>query len=115
MNANLTTRQIGGVSVVEVAGRITLGDSSKALHNAIRELMNGDQKRVLLKLSDVTYIDSAGISELVSGLTWASSVGGQLKLLRPSRRVSDLLHLAKIYDVFEVHDEEEAAARSFET
>ncbi len=114
MNESLTTRQLGDISVLEVAGRITLGDSSKALHDKIRDLMSGDQKKVLLNLSEVTYIDSAGIGELVSGLTSATSAGGKLKLLRPSKRVSDLLRLTKIYNVFEVHEEEDAAARSFE-
>jgi anti-sigma B factor antagonist len=98
---------------VEVAGRVTLGDSSKAVREAIRELINTDHKKVLLNLSEVTYIDSAGIGELVSSLTSVASLGGSLKLLKPSKRVSDLLRLAKIYGVFEVHDDEETAARSF--
>ncbi len=113
MNASLTTRQIGDISVVDVAGRITLGESSKAMRDTIRGLMCGNQKNVLLNLSEVTYIDSAGIGELVSSLTSAASMGGKLKLLKPSKRVSDLLRLTKIYNVFEVLDEEEAAARSF--
>jgi Anti-anti-sigma regulatory factor (antagonist of anti-sigma factor) len=79
----LNTRQVGDVSVVDVAGRITLGEGSSALRDTLRGLVTGNHKRILLNLGDVSYIDSSGIGELVSGFTTVTNQGGQLKLLKP--------------------------------
>ena len=113
MSVKLNTRQVGDVSVMDVTGRITLGEGSSALRDALRELVKKDQKKILLNLGDVTYIDSSGIGELVSGFTTVTNAGGQLKLLNLSKRVKDLLQITKLYTVFEVHDDEAAAVRSF--
>ena len=112
MSIKLSTRQVGDVSVVDVAGRITLGEGSSALRDLLREMVGKNQKKILLNLGDVSYIDSSGIGELVSGFTTVTNQGGQLKLLNLTKRVKDLLQITKLYTVFDVHDDEAAAVRS---
>jgi anti-sigma B factor antagonist len=113
VSVKLTTRQVGDVTVVDVAGRITLGEGSSALREALRDLVTKNQKKILLNLGDVTYIDSSGIGELVSGFTTVTNSGGALKLLNLNKRVKDLLQITKLYTVFDVHEDEAAAIRSF--
>jgi anti-sigma B factor antagonist len=109
----LNTRQIGDVNVVDVAGRITLGEGSSALRDSVREMVGKGQKKILLNLGEVSYIDSSGIGELVSAFTTVTNAGGQLKLLNLTKRVKDLLQITKLYTVFDVHDSEVSAVRSF--
>ena len=113
MSVKLTTRQVGDVTVVDVAGRITLGEGSSALRDLMRDLVGKSQKKVLLNLGEVSYIDSSGIGELVSGFTTVTNSGGALKLLNLNKRVKDLLQITKLYTVFEVHEDEAGAIRSF--
>lgn len=113
MSVKMNNRQVGDVTVVDVSGRITLGEGSSELRDAMRDLVAKGNKKILLNLGDVTYIDSSGIGELVSGFTSVSNQGGQLKLLNLTKRVKDLLQITKLYTVFEVHDDEAAAIRSF--
>src|ERR1022692_3033869 len=113
MSIDLKTRQVEEVSVVDVAGKITLGDGTSALRNLLQELVAAGHKKILLNLQDVTYIDSAGIGELVSGYTSLTNQGGTLKLLGLTNRVKDLLQITKLYTVFDVHETESHAVRSF--
>ena len=113
MSVKLNTRQVGDVSVVDVAGRITLGEGSSALRDTLRDMVTKNHKKILLNLGEVSYIDSSGIGELVSGFTSVTNSGGQLKLLGLSKRVKDLLQITKLYTVFDVHEEEASAIRSF--
>jgi len=113
VSVKLNTRQVGDVSVIDVAGRITLGEGSSALRDALRELVGKNHKKILLNLGEVSYIDSSGIGELVSGFTTVTNSGGQLKLLNLNKRVKDLLQITKLYTVFDVHDDEAGAVRSF--
>ena len=113
MSVKLNTRQIGDVNVVDVAGRITLGEGSSALRDSVREMVGKGQKKILLNLGEVSYIDSSGIGELVSAFTTVTNAGGQLKLLNLTKRVKDLLQITKLYTVFDVHDSEVSAVRSF--
>ncbi len=113
MSVKLTSRQVGDVTVMDAAGRITLGEGASAFRDAIRELVAKGNKKVLLNLGDVSYIDSSGIGELVSGFTTVTNSGGQLKLVGLSKRVKDLLQITKLYTVFEVFDDETEAVRSF--
>ena len=113
MSVKLGTRQVGDVSVVDAAGRITLGEGSSALRDGIRDLVNKGQKKILLNLAEVSYIDSSGIGELVSAFTTVTNQGGQLKLLSLTKRVKDLLQITKLYTVFDVHEDEAHAIRSF--
>ena len=113
MSVKLTTRQVGDVTVIDVAGRITLGEGSAALRESMKDLVTKGQKKILLNLGEVSYIDSSGIGELVSGFTTVTNSGGNLKLLNLNKRVKDLLQITKLYTVFEVHEDEAAAIRSF--
>jgi anti-sigma B factor antagonist len=113
VSVKMNNRQVGDVTVVDVSGRITLGEGSSELRDALRDLIAKGNKKILLNLGDVSYIDSSGIGELVSGFTSVSNQGGQLKLLKLTKRVKDLLQITKLYTVFEVHDDEAAAIRSF--
>jgi anti-sigma B factor antagonist len=113
VSAKLSPRQVGDVIVVDVSGRITLGEGSSNLRESIRDLVTKGNKKILLNLADVSYIDSSGIGELVSGFTSVANAGGQLKLINLTKRVKDLLQITKLYTVFEVHEDESAAVRSF--
>ena len=113
MSVKINTRQVGDVSVVDVSGRITLGEGSSALRETLRGMVGKNQKKILLNLGDVSYIDSSGIGELVSGFTSVTNAGGSLKLLNLNKRVKDLLQITKLYTVFDVHDDEASAIRSF--
>jgi anti-sigma B factor antagonist len=96
-----------------VAGRITLGEGSATLRDAMRDMVSKNQKKILLNLGEVSYIDSSGIGELVSGFTTVTNSGGALKLLNLNKRVKDLLQITKLYTVFDVHEDEAGAIRSF--
>ena len=113
MSAKLSPRQVGDVTVIDVAGRITLGEGSSNLREGIREMLAKGNKKILLNLGEVTYIDISGIGELVSGFTSVANGGGQMKLINLTKRVKDLLQITKLYTVFEVFDDEAAAIRSF--
>ena len=113
MSVKIDTRKVGDVTVVDVSGRITLGEGSSALRDVLRDLTAQGNKKILLNLSEVSYIDSSGLGELVSGFTSVSNGGGTLKLLGLTKRVKDLLQITKLYTVFDVHEEEAHAIRSF--
>jgi anti-sigma B factor antagonist len=109
----LTTRKVGDVTVIDAVGRITLGEGASSFRDTIRELVSGGDKKLLLNLAEVTYIDSSGIGELVSGFTTVANQGGQLKLLQLTKRIQDLLQITKLYTVFEVFEDEAAGVRSY--
>jgi anti-sigma B factor antagonist len=113
MSVKLTTRQVGDVAVLDAAGRITLGEGASTLRETLRGLVNKGDKKILLNLADVSYIDSSGIGELVSAFTTVTNQSGQLKLLNLGKRVKDLLQITKLYTVFEVFEDEAKAVRSF--
>lgn len=113
MSVKLTTRKVGDVTVIDAVGRITLGEGSSSFRDTIRNLVTKGDKKLLLNLAEVTYIDSSGIGELVSAFTTVTNQGGQLKLLQLTKRIEDLLQITKLYTVFDVFDDEAAAVRSF--
>ena len=113
MSFKATARESSGVTVIDVSGRITLGEGSAMLREMVRDLLDKGQKRIILNLGDVNYIDSSGIGELVSGFTTVKNNGGELKLLNLTKKVHDLLQITKLYTVFDVHNDENAAIGSF--
>ena len=113
MSVKISTRQVDGITVLDTSGRITLGEGSVQLRDAVRDLLSNGQKHILLNLGDVNYIDSSGIGELVSAFTTAKNQGGELKLLNLTRKVHDLLQITKLYTVFDVKDDEASAIASF--
>jgi len=108
-----STRQVDGVTIVDLSGRITLGEGSVVLRDTIKDLLGKGAKHILLNLGDVSYIDSSGIGELVSAFTSVRNQGGELKLLHLTKKVHDLLQITKLYTVFDVKDDEAAAIGAF--
>ena len=113
MTMKASSRQVEDVTVVDLSGRITLGEGSVVLRDTVRDLASKGNKRILLNLENVTYIDSSGIGELVSAFTSVSNQGGELKLLKLTKKVHDLLQITKLYTVCDIKDDEAAAVRSF--
>ena len=113
MSMKASTRQVDGVTIVDLSGRITLGEGSVVLRDSIKDLLAKGQKKILLNLGDVSYIDSSGIGELVSAFTSVRNQGGELKLLHLTKKVHDLLQITKLYTVFDVKDDEAAAIGAF--
>jgi anti-sigma B factor antagonist len=109
------TREIADITLVEVRGRITAGEGTVMLRGVIRELLDKGSKHVLLDLYEVGYIDSSGLGELVKTHTTVHSHGGQLKLVRPSKRVEDLLRMTKLHAVFDIQPDEASAIQSFQS
>ena len=113
MTMKSTTRQVDGVTIVDLSGRITLGEGSTMLRDIVRDMIAKGNKKILLNLGDVTYIDSSGIGELVSAFTTVRNGGGELKLLNLTKKVHDLLQITKLYTVFDIKDDEANAIQSF--
>ena len=113
MSMKSTTRQVDSVTIVDLSGRITLGEGSTILRDIVREMIAKGNKKILLNLGDVTYIDSSGIGELVSAFTTVRNGGGELKLLNLTKKVHDLLQITKLYTVFDIKDDEANAIQSF--
>ena len=102
MSMKVSTRQVDGVTILDLSGRITLGEGSVTIRDAVRDLLAKGQKKILLNLGDINYIDSSGIGELVSAFTTVKNAGGELKLLNLTKKVHDLLQITKLYTVFDV-------------
>jgi anti-sigma B factor antagonist len=109
----IASREVDGVTVLDLSGRITLGEGSVQLRDAIRDLIGKGQRRILLDLGEVNYIDSSGLGELVSAYTSARNQGAILKLLKLTKKVHDLLQLTKLYTVFDIYDDEASAIASY--
>src|SRR5215471_1841394 len=101
-----STRQVDGVTIVDLSGRITLGDGSSILRDTVRDLLSKGNKKILLNLRDINYVDSSGIGELVKAYTTSKQHGGELKLLNATKRVYDLLHITKLLTLFDMKEDE---------
>jgi anti-sigma B factor antagonist len=106
-------RDVSGVVIVDLSGRITLGEASGKLRDTVRDLLSKGNKKILLNLGDVTYIDSSGLGELVSSYTTAAKQGAKVKLLNVQKKVHDLLQITKLYTVFDSFDDESKAVASY--
>ena len=106
-------RKVGEVTILDLKGKITLGEGDEALKDKINSLVHQDQKRILLNLEGVPYIDSAGLGEVVRTYTTVSRQGGQLKLVNLTKRITDLLSITKLLTVFETYESEADALKSF--
>ena len=113
MALRATYREAAGVTVVDISGRITLGEGSALLRKTIRELLEDQRTLILLNLADVDYIDSSGIGELVSGFTAVRNRGGELKLLNLTKKINDLLQITKLFTVFDIYTDETTGVNSF--
>jgi anti-sigma B factor antagonist len=113
MSMKFTTREVGGVTIVDLSGKITLGEGGITLREEVRKLVGEGQKKIVLNLAEVNYIDSSGLGELVSAYTAVKNAGGELKLLNLTSKVRDLLVITKLVTVFDVKDDEASAVSSF--
>ena len=114
MALKIDTREVSHVTILDVHGRIVLGDEIGQLRDAVRALIAEGKKKIVLNLEDVDYIDSSGVGELVGCFTTVRNAGGELKLLNLSQKVKDVLHVTKLYTVFDIRDDEFHAVKSFD-
>jgi anti-sigma B factor antagonist len=114
MSLQITTRQVQNVAVIDLDGRVTLGDASGRLRDAIKDLVTRGENNIVLNLAGVTYIDSSGLGEIVGAFATVHNSGGRLKLAGLQPRVHDLMQLTKLYSVFEIFPDEAAAIRTFQ-
>ena len=110
---NISERQAGDVTVLDLGGKITIGEGSVSLRSAIRRLIEEGKKKILLNLAQVSYVDSSGIGELVSSYTTIGRENGQLKIVNLTQKIQDLLAITKLLTVFDVYDDEATALNSF--
>ena len=113
MSLKINIRETADATILDMSGRITLGDALAELRDSIREALAGDQKNILLNLAEVSYIDSSGLGQLIGSYATVTNRGGQMKLLNLQKRVHDLMQITKLVTVFETYTNEEAALKSF--
>ena len=111
---NITTREVSHVTIVDIHGRITLGDETGNLRDTVRKLISEGKKKIVLNLAHVDYIDSSGVGELVSSFTAVRNSGGELKLPSLTKKVQDILNVTKLYTVFDIKEDEFTAVKSFD-
>src|ERR1051325_4697679 len=110
---DIKVRVVDGVSVLDLSGKIILGEGDGQIRDRIKDLLSDGQRRILLNLGDVNYIDSAGLGALISSYTTTKREGGQLKLMNLTKRIQDLLAITKLITVFDTYDDEREALESF--
>lgn len=113
-NLSITERRTGSVIILDLKGNIRLGEGSRELHKAIRLIVEEGEKKLLLNLAEVSYIDSSGLGEIVAGYSTLQKIGGEMKLLNLTDRVSELMVITKLLTVFEVYEDEDQAINSFQ-
>lgn len=109
----IETRTVNDVTILDIHGKITIGEGSAEIRNRVRDLLQGGRKKILLNLGDVSYVDSSGIGELVSSFTTVTNQGGQLKLLSLTKKLRELLAITKLLTVFDTFEDEDKAVASF--
>ena len=114
MPLKIEPREVAHVTILDVQGRIILGDELDNLRNAVHELVRQGKKKIILNLAGVDYIDSSGVGELVGCFTTVRNAGGELKLMKLTQKVHDVLYVTKLYTVFDIKDDEFQAVKSFD-
>jgi anti-sigma B factor antagonist len=114
MALKIHNREVAHISILDIDGRIVLGQEIQQLRDAVRELIKQGKKKIILNLANVDYIDSSGVGELVGSFTTVRNAGGELKLLNLTQKVEDVLHVTKLYTVFDIKDDEFHAVKSFD-
>ncbi|PWU02230.1 MAG: anti-sigma factor antagonist [Terriglobia bacterium] len=112
MSFKAAVRHTGDVAIVDLAGRLTLGDGSGTIRNTIKDLVTKGDKKILLNLNEVTYLDSSGLGEMVGAYATVTNAGGEIKVMN-TQRIHDLLQVTKLYTVFPDYNDEDTAVRSF--
>ena len=113
MSLTINVRETADATILDMSGRLSLGEALAELRDSIREALASDQKNILLNLAEVSHIDSSGLGQLIGSYATVTERGGQLKLLNLQKRVNDLMQVTKLLTVFETYTNEEAALRSF--
>jgi anti-sigma B factor antagonist len=113
MNMTISTRQVGGITILDIGGRIVLGEESTSLRDVIRDLLKNGHKQILFNLGDVAYIDTTGLGSLVGAFTTVRKQGGDLKLLNLPEKFAGVMQITKLYKVFDIMNDEAAAVKSF--
>jgi len=113
MDMTTGTRELGGVTIVDISGRIQLGEESAALRDLVCDLLSKGHKKILFNLGDVNYIDSSGLGSLVGAFTSVRKQGGELKLLNLTKNVHNVMQMTRLYTVFDIMDNEAVAVKSF--
>jgi anti-sigma B factor antagonist len=114
VNIKTTIRTVGSVTIVDISGRLVLGPESASLRSLVSDLLSKGQNKILLNLAEVNYIDSSGLGHLVSAFTTVRKHEGELKLLKLTNKVHDLMQITKLYTVFDIRDGEALAVKSFD-
>ncbi|HET9408886.1 MAG TPA: STAS domain-containing protein [Candidatus Sulfotelmatobacter sp.] len=114
MSLHIATREVDHITILDITGRIVLGDELDTLRNSIRSLLSAGKKKIILNLANVDYLDSSGVGELVGCFTTVRNQGGELKLLNLTQKVHDVLHVTKLYTIFDIKDDEFKAVKSFD-
>jgi anti-sigma B factor antagonist len=112
VSAVIKSRQLDDVVILDISGRLTLGEGTITLRDALQKLLNRGERKFVMNLEHVDYIDSAGLGELITGFTTVRAQGGQLKLLKLTHRIHDLLQITKLLTVFDSFDSETEAIKS---
>jgi len=113
MSFTAASREIGGVTIIDMVGRITLGEGSTLLRDLVRQNLETGHKKIVMNMAGINYIDSTGLGELVSAYRLVKSQDGELKLMNLNKKVSDLLQITRLYAVFDIHNDEGQAVASF--
>jgi len=113
MSLKISVRETPDATILDMSGRLGLGDGLGDLRDSIREALAGDQKNILLNLAEVSHIDSSGLGQLIGSYATVTNRGGQMKLLNLQKRVNDLMQITKLMTVFESYTNEQTALRSF--
>ena len=113
MSLRINVRETPEAVILDLSGRITVGEPLAELRDSIRESLAGDQKNILLNLAEVSHIDSSGLGQLIGSYAAVTGRGGKMKLLKLQNRVQDLMQVTKLLTVFETYNNEAAALRSF--
>jgi anti-sigma B factor antagonist len=113
MSLKMSTREVKDISIIDLSGRLTMGEACAAIRDEIHDEIGHGNRKMLLNLADVSYIDSAGLGELTAAFTSMRNREGQLKLLNLTKRIRDLLQITKLYTVFDVYEDEKKAIASF--
>jgi anti-sigma B factor antagonist len=113
LSVTLTSRVSGDVNILDVAGTVTMGQGSNALRHALNDAISRNQKKILLNLAGLVFLDSSGMREMLAAFNALAKDGGRLKLLSPTQRIRDLFRITRLDSVLEIHDDEAAAVRSF--
>ena len=111
----IVERQVGDVVILDLHGKILIGEGDDALREAVNKLVDSGKTKILLNLADVPYVDSAGLGEIVRTYTTVSRKGGKLKLLNLTKKIQDLLSITKLLTVFETYESEGEAVRSYQS